>query len=188
VLPPVLVFKSTVDATVTTDAVIDNLLDYLEPDHHELVLFDINRHAAVTSKMLIDDPAPFTKRILNTKDKPFSVTLVTNENEQSTQMVSQYFPSFTSEPELIRNLDTAWPPGVISLSHVALPIAPDDPVYGQAHPRREGFIFLGKTAIQGERGLLKISTDWILRLRYNPFYDYLERRTLDWVDKAGQEM
>ena len=181
VLPPVLVFKSTVDATVTTDAVIDNLLDHLEPNHHELVLFDINRHAAVTSMMLIEDPAPFTNRILNTKDKPFSVTLVTNENEQSIQVVSQYFPPFTTDAALIRNLDTAWPPGVISLSHVALPIAPDDPVYGQVHPGREGFIFLGKTAIQGERGLLKISTDWMLRLRYNPFYDYLENRTVDWI-------
>lgn len=185
VLPPVLVFKSTVDATVTTDAVIDNLLEHLEPDHHELVLFDINRHAAVTSMMLIEDPAPFTNRVINAKDKPFSVTLVTNENERSTQMVSQYFPPFSTEPALIHNLDTAWPPGVISLSHVALPIAPDDLVYGQVHPGREGFIFLGRTAIQGERGLLKISTAWLLRLRYNPFYDYLENRTVDWINNTS---
>jgi len=37
-------------------------------------------------------------------------------------------------------------------------------------------------AIQGERGLLKLSSDWLLRLRYNPFYDYLERRVLEWVE------
>jgi alpha-beta hydrolase superfamily lysophospholipase len=182
VLPPVLVFKSTVDATVTTDAVIDNLLDHLEPDHHELVLFDINRHAAVTSKMLIQDPAPFTNRILNTADKPFAVTLVTNVNEESVKVVSQYFPPFAAEPAQTSKLETAWPSGIISLSHVALPIAPDDPVYGQVHPENEGFIFLGKIAIQGERGLLKVSTDWILRLRYNPFYNFLERRMLDWFE------
>ena len=40
-------------------------------------------------------------------------------------------------------------------------------------------------AIQGERGLLEIPADWMLRLRYNPFYDYLESRTLEWVDNAG---
>lgn len=182
ILPPVLVFKSTVDATVTTDAVIDNLLEHLEPDRHELVLFDINRHAAVTSKMLIEDPAPFTNRILNTPGKPFAVTLVTSENEESIQVVTKYFAPFSTEPDETRKLDTVWPPGVISLSHVALPIATDDPVYGQVHPQKEGFIFLGKVAIQGERGLLKVSTDWLLRLRYNPFYDYLESRTLDWIN------
>jgi alpha-beta hydrolase superfamily lysophospholipase len=187
VLPPVLVFKSTVDATVSTDAVIDNLLNYLQPDRHELVLFDINRHAAVTSQMLIEDPAPFTNRVLNTTDKPFSVTLVTNENEHSIQVVSEYFAPFSSEPTRTRMLGTAWPSGVISLSHVALAIPPDDPVYGQHHPGKEGFIFLGKIAIQGERGLLKISTDWILRLRYNPFYGYLESRTLDWINNASGE-
>jgi hypothetical protein len=42
-------------------------------------------------------------------------------------------------------------------------------------------------AIQGERGLIKIPTDWMIRLRYNPFYDYLESRMLEWVDKAGNE-
>jgi hypothetical protein len=185
VLPPVLVFKSTVDATVTTDAVIDNLLEHLNPNRHELVLFDINRHAAVTSRMLIKDPAPFTNRVLNATDLPFSVTLVTNENEQSIQMVSKYFPPFASEPLSINQLETAWPSGVISLSHVALPISPGDPVYGQQYPGNEDFIFLGKIAIQGERGLLKISTDWMLRLRYNPFYDYLESRTLDWINNAS---
>ena len=185
VLPPVLVFKSTVDATVSTDAVIDNLLDHLKPGRHELVLFDINRHAAVTSEMLIEDPAPFTNRVLNTTNKPFSVTLVTNENEQSVQVVSEYYAPFSSEPVRTGKLETAWPSGVISLSHVALAIPPDDPVYGQQHPGREGFIFLGRIAIQGERGLLKISTDWIMRLRYNPFYDYLERRTLDWINNAS---
>ena len=56
-LPPVLVFKSTVDATVSTDAVIDRLLKRLRPDRHELVLFDVNRFAVIASRLLIDDPA-----------------------------------------------------------------------------------------------------------------------------------
>ena len=55
VLPPTLVLKSTVDATVSTDAVVDRLLKHLKPNRHELVLFDINRFAAKTS-LLIADP------------------------------------------------------------------------------------------------------------------------------------
>ena len=185
VLPPVLVFKSTVDATVTTDAVIDNLLEHLNPNRHELVLFDINRVAVVTSRILIDDPAPLTDRVLKATDLPFSVTLVTNESPESTRVVSRHIEPFSLDPSSTNQLDLAWPPGVISLSHVALPIAPNDPLYGQRAPGNDEFIFLGQMAIQGERGLLEIPADWMLRLRYNPFYDYLESRTLEWVDNAG---
>ena len=42
-------------------------------------------------------------------------------------------------------------------------------------------MFLGSQALQGERGVLKISGDFLLRLRHNPFYDYLERRVLEWI-------
>ena len=68
---------------------------------------------------------------------------------------------------------------------IVLPIAPDDPIYGQRPPNSEEFLFLGQLGIQGERGLLTIPADWMFRLRYNPFYDYLEMRTLEWIDKAN---
>ena len=38
---------------------------------------------------------------------------------------------------------------------------------------------------ESERGTLLLSSDWLLRLRHDPFYDYLERRTLDWIAAAG---
>jgi hypothetical protein len=74
---------------------------------------------------------------------------------------------------------------VISLSHVALPFPPDDPLYGQRPPENDKVLFLGQMAIRGERGLLRISSEWLLRLRFNPFYDFLEGRTLGWVDEAN---
>jgi hypothetical protein len=83
------------------------------------------------------------------------------------------------------SLALAWPAGVISLSHVALPIPPDDPLYGQRPPDNQDVLFLGQMALQGERGMLRLSSDWLLRLRHNPFYDYLERRALAWIDSAG---
>ena len=72
---------------------------------------------------------------------------------------------------------------VFSLSHVALPFPPDDPLYGSSPPEKSGQLFLGSQALQGERGLLKISGDYLLRLRHNPFYDYLQRRTLNWISR-----
>jgi len=185
VLPPTIVFKSTVDATVTTDAVVDGLLNLLRPDRHELVLFDINRFAVLDSRMLIDDPAPFTDRVMDDDTLPFDVTLVTNENSQTTRVVSQHKRSFSADSSDIRQLELSWTPGVISLSHVALPISPNDPLYGLKPPDNENSLFLGPMAIQGELGLLQIPIKWMIRLRYNPFYEYLENRTLEWVDMAN---
>ena len=186
VLPPVLVFKSTVDATVSTHAVVDNLLEHLQPHRHELVLFDINRYA-VSYRMLIDDPAPLTDRVMDADNLPFSITLVVNESPNTNKVVSQYKKPFSADKSKAKQMGLAWPPGVISLSHVALPIAPDDPLYGQRAPENEEFIFLGQMAIQGERGLLTIPPDWMFRLRYNPFYDYLEQRIIDWVTETGNQ-
>jgi alpha-beta hydrolase superfamily lysophospholipase len=183
--PPALVLKSTVDFTVTTDAVVDNLLKRLPADRNELVLFDINRQAAIKSTLLVADPGPLTNRLLAEKDLPFAVTFVTNQSEQSNIVTAKYKAPHSSEPSTAESLGLSWPRGVVSLSHVALPIPPDDPLYGQFAPLDGDFIFLGDLAIRGERGLLKIPEDWLLRMRYNPFYSYLEERVLDWVDRAG---
>ncbi len=185
VLPPVLVLKSTVDATVTTDAVVDNLLEHLYPHRHELVLFDINRYA-VSYRMLVDDPAPLTDRVMDDDKLPFSVTLVTNESPDTRSVISKHKDPISVDAVNSSKLGLSWPAGVISLSHVALPISPDDPIYGQRPPNSEELLFLGQLGIQGERGLLTIPADWMFRLRYNPFYDYLEKRTLEWVDNANE--
>ena len=85
-----------------------------------------------------------------------------------------------SDDPLSSPLDLAWPPGVYSLSHVALPFPPDDMLYG-AGPFDDEELHLGNLALYGERGLLRISPSDILRLRWNPFHDYLERRTLEFL-------
>jgi len=45
--------------------------------------------------------------------------------------------------------------------------------------------FLGQMAIQGERGLLTLPLDWLVRLRHNPFYTYMEGRVLAWIEISG---
>jgi hypothetical protein len=64
-----------------------------------------------------------------------------------------------------------------------MPFPPDDPLYGELNPQYADSVFLGNLAIKGERGLLKLPADWLLRLRHNPFYDYMETRVVDWLDK-----
>jgi alpha-beta hydrolase superfamily lysophospholipase len=184
VLPPTLVLKSNADATVSTDAVVDRLLGRLEAHQHELVLFDIN-HFAAKSILLVADPRALTTRVMGADNLPFAVTLVTNANPESAAVVARRQAPFSKEASPDEPLDLAWPAGVISLSHVALPFPSDDPLYGQRPPENEDVLFLGQMAIQGERGLLLLPSDWLLRLRHNPFYAYLEERVLAWLAEAG---
>jgi len=179
-LPPTLVLKSTVDATVSNAAVIDNLLSKLSPRRHALVLFDINRMAKA-SILLVSDSGPHTRRLMDDATLPFRLTLVSNTTADSRAVNARHKLPFSAQVSSVDALQLAWPLRVLSLSHVALPFSPDDPLYGQYAPDDADTLFLGQMAIQGERGLLKVSSDWLLRMRYNPFYDYLEQRVLDWV-------
>jgi alpha-beta hydrolase superfamily lysophospholipase len=187
ILPPILVLKSTVDDTVSTVAVVDRLLNHLSPGDNELVLFDINRFAP-TSALLINDPGPLTGKLLANDALPFSVTLVGN-NQTTSHAVSAYRkPPFSADIATVEPLGLKWPTGVFSLSHVALPFPQSDPLYGRHPPRHREGIFLGQQALQGERGVLRISPEFLLRLRYNPFYSYLEQRVISWLaDNAAPE-
>jgi alpha-beta hydrolase superfamily lysophospholipase len=185
-LPPILVFKSTIDATVSTEAVVDRLMGLLPDSGNEFVLFDINR-SAVVSAILVEDPGPFTNRMMGDETLPFGIRLVTNENPQSAKVVARYKPPNSSGVARTEALGLSWPQGVLSLSHVALPFTPDDPLYGRFRPDDPDALFLGQPSIRGERGRLRISSDWLLRLRYNPFYAYLESRTLRWFDDVERK-
>lgn len=181
VLPPTLVIKSTVDATVSTQAVIDRLLIKLAPDKHEMLLFDINRLAANTS-LLISNPGPFTDQMMKRDDLPFTLTLVTNKNDESSKVEARIKPSNSADVSDAIPLKESWPDGVFSLSHVALPFPPDDPLYGQIKPAEHKGLFLGQQRFFGETGMMVFPANWLMRLRSNPFYDYLQKRAVGWVN------
>jgi hypothetical protein len=74
-----------------------------------------------------------------------------------------------------------WPPSVYSLSHVALPFPPDDPYYGGQPIDDNPVHHLGDLAPRGERDMLLISAASMLRLRWNPFHDYMMQRIVAFV-------
>jgi len=183
-LPPILAFKSAVDATVTTGAIVDNLLSQLTPKRHELVLFDINRYAAKSS-LLTENPAPLTDRLLGDESLPFTLTVITNRDNQTRDVIVRRKEAY-SDDVMDRELPgLAWPNGVFSLSHVALPFAPNDPLYGSEPPADDKTLHLGDIPLRGERDMNRISGEWLLRMRYNPFYDLLESRVLGWFEEAN---
>ena len=63
----------------------------------------------------------------------------------------------------------------------ALPFPPDDPLYGGPNAGASPGVQLGNVVLRGERGMLIVSTSDLMRLRWNPFHGYLEKRTVDFV-------
>lgn len=64
-----------------------------------------------------------------------------------------------------------------SLSHVALPFPPNDPLYGTEPDASEDFgVRLGAMAARGERAALVVSLDLLVRMLSNPFFPYMMGR------------
>ena len=78
-----------------------------------------------------------------------------------------------------------WPNDIYSLAHVALPFPINDPLYGNDDSDDSPGIRIGDLAMRGERGVLWIPAGDMLRLRWNPFYPYLERRVLEFFQLAA---
>ena len=70
-------------------------------------------------------------------------------------------------------------------SHVAIPFPMTDPVYGRdevlPHPDT---IRLGLLSPRGERAVLTVPSDTLMRLTCNPFFSYLDDRMAAWVGEA----
>jgi hypothetical protein len=110
---------------------------------------------------------------------------VTNEHSGSGQVQVQVQPPGGAPVEW-RDLGLSWPGDVYSLAHVALPFSVRDPLYGGAAAGESPGIRLGNLALRGERGVLRISASEMLRLRWNPFYDYIEWRVLRFLGLHGR--
>ena len=177
-LPPILAFQSAVDSTVSTRGVVEGLFARLPAGGHELVLFDINRYSGIEPFL---SPGAILPRLVGDGVRQFAVTLVTNARAD-TLTVSARSVAAESTTMTDEAVGLAWPPDLFSLSHVALPFPEDDPVYGGASQGREqGGVSLGRIAIRGEKSVLIVSQDVLMRVTWNPFFPYLMSRINRWI-------
>jgi alpha-beta hydrolase superfamily lysophospholipase len=183
-MPPVLAFQSIVDATVSVPAVVHGLFERLPEAGHELVLFDINQ-AYEMENLLKESPRAKISGIFGESIEPYTLTHITNEHEGGNGVMAIIKPAGSSEKQ-IQPVGIDWPRGLYSLSHVAMPISENDPLYGGPNADKSPGIELGKLALRGERGVLQIGAAAMLRLRWNPFYPYLEQRVLEFVGLNSQ--
>lgn len=177
-VPPILAFQSAVDATVIARAVVTGLFDRLPASSlpHELVIFDANRFfeaQGLISKQIGMD-------IASGPPRAYSVGIVTNRDAASFEAVLVARAAGASEPTTTP-LGLLWPDEVYSLSHIALPFSPDDPLYGDDPLAQNPGIRLGRLALHGENGALSIPPTMMTRQRWNPFHSYMAQRISDFI-------
>lgn len=168
-LPPVLAWQSLVDSTIGARPLVDRVFARLDDPAHQLVLFDVNRYRGL-SAVSSEAPRALRERVL-AQPRRWQLTLVTNREEDTLDVQA-------IEIDSKRAAGTAplrWPNDVISLSHVALPFRPDDPVYGVLPGSgANGLPSLGSLALRGEEGALQFPLGSLARLRSNPFWAVVE--------------
>lgn len=180
--PSTLALVSAVDATVAPDAVYHDLFDLLPANGHQLVVFDVNQRQLTRGLLHRQHEALLAS--LEARPLPFRYTRVRNQGPDQAGVVATTRAAndmrFTSE-----SLGLSWPKGAFSLSHLALTVPADDPVYGEtAAMAASGGVQkmrLGAGGGTGERGVFIVSMEQLSRLRFNRFYPYLERRVLAFV-------
>jgi alpha-beta hydrolase superfamily lysophospholipase len=176
-MPPVLAFQSAVDTTVSTPAVVYDFFDHLGGSGHEVVLFDLNRQAGVDA---LTRPGLLLPRIEAASRRSYTVTLVTNTSSDALE-VSAVTRAAGTDGVTRESLGLAWPAEMFSLSHIALPFPEDDPLYGgRGDGRERGGLSLGRLIPRGEKDVLIVPIESLMRVSWNPFFPYLADR----IDRA----
>jgi hypothetical protein len=179
--PPTLVFQSVADATVQPSAVVTRLLDRLAANGSALVLYDVNRRSDVEPLYIANVGAWVQDKLENPTN--YSVTLLTNRRSGNNLV-----EALTRKPDtgdlVHESLDPGWPSNVFAISHVAIPIPPDDPVYGVGNDKDLKQLHIGGIDLRGENHVLAIPQSMLARLRYNPFYSYQTRRVSEFMERV----
>jgi alpha-beta hydrolase superfamily lysophospholipase len=174
-LPPVLALQSLADSTVSTPAVVHRLFDRLPANGSELVVFDINRSQAASS-LLRADMSGLLEQLLPPAKRDYDLTVVGVAPEQGRAVEARRIAAGSQQVQR-QPLGVDYPSQLFSLSHVALPFPPGDPLYGSDPVPGEDYgVSLGTLAPRGERGVLVVGLDSLQRATSNPFYDYLLQR------------
>jgi len=192
-MPPVLTFQSVIDFTVSTPAILTALYAFLPDNGSEIVLFDVNRTVKF-GPLLRPSSYVALERLTPTTPQPYRFTAIVNAGDDSDATVERAIgPGQLQAAE--RPLDIPYPPGIFSLSHLSIPIPPDDPLYGMRpdpKTRLEFGLNLGALDARGERGALIVDQDFLTRLPANPFFAYLMARVEEGIEKlptaSGQKI
>ncbi|MBX9701373.1 MAG: alpha/beta hydrolase [Acetobacteraceae bacterium] len=174
-MPPVLAFQSVADATVSTPAVVSALFARLPANGSELVLFDLNRSARIES-LVAPGALGLLEGLLPPAPRTWRATVVSNAAPEAEAVVARSTPPGAAA-EMAAPLGLDWPREMYSLAHIALPFPLSDGLYGLRPDPADHFgARLGALAPRGERGVLVVGIDLLMRASSNPFFPYVLER------------
>jgi hypothetical protein len=140
-----------------------------------LILFDTNQRALLRN-FLKTSPLASLNESRMSENRNYTLAIITNKNSDSEEIIARIQDENTNSFNEVP-LNMSWPDGIYSLSHLAIPFPMDDPLYGinpsKPHPDH---IQLGNIYLKGERNVLRIPEKDLMRLRCNPFWDYVKSR------------
>ena len=182
-MPPVLTFQSVIDFTVSTPAILTALYAVLPDNGSEIVLFDVNRTVKF-GPLLRPSSYVALEQLTPTTPQAYRFTAIVNAGDDTDATLERTIaPGELQVSE--RPLGLPYPTGIFSLSHLAIPIPPDDPLYGTqpdpVNPLEFG-LNLGALDARGERGALIVDQDFLTRLPSNPFFPYLIARLEEGIE------
>ncbi len=181
-MPPVLAMQSVVDSTVVVPKLITILFDRMVSKSNELFLFDINRVGWLSNLFNLS----FERKVfphLKRMDLPYRLSVLRNVRHDS-QQVAVHTRDGQSWVEQATQI--SWPAGIVSLSHIAVPFPPEDPIYGCAEATAQSGLNLGSLSLRAEPSALLISPSMFVRCRYNPFYKFMEDHAVSWLNETVQ--
>jgi len=149
-IPPMIAFQSRVDATVLPDKVYE-LFNEIAPNYSELFLFDVN---------------PMLKPIIKSGVLTWNIESI--QGERVKHMI-KIIPDLSSQDTLINK----WPDAIYAISHICIPISPDDKFYGKNS-------LIGGLNVKGENGVLSTNLN-MGRLKYNPYFPYMKNEVLQFL-------
>ena len=176
-MPPILAMQSVVDSTVVVPKLITVLFQRLKTKYNQLVLFDVNRNENLANLINLS----FEKSIVPVLDMEkvgYELKVLRNLSTESQQVGLESYPAAAEN-----RIETTmrWPDGVVSLSHVAIPFPPNDPVYGTKDATSAKGPQLGSLSMRAEPSALMIPTSLFARCRHNPFYEFMEDHVVRWL-------
>jgi alpha-beta hydrolase superfamily lysophospholipase len=185
-IPPVLTFQSVIDFTVSTPAILTALYSFLPDNGSEIVLFDVNRTVKF-GPLLRPSSYVALDRLTPTTPQAYRFTAIVNAGEDTDATVERSIAPGQLDA-VDKPLGLPYPRGIFSLSHLSIPIPPDDPLYGTHPDPKTGLEFglnLGALDARGERGALVVDQDFLTRLPSNPFFPYLLARVEEGIDRPA---
>ncbi len=174
-LPAIFAVDSWVDATVNAKDLV-RLLQQIGTSKDELILYDINRRYQQFAKKNIASHSPFEIKFSASNSPKYYV--ISNRKDSLGRVldtVGVFVAGLGIQGKNIYpGINYFWPAKYYAISHISIPIAPSNKMYGRNST-------LGKLQIHGENNVLVLTANDIDRVRFNPFYNLMTKELNDFL-------